>query len=227
MTTPTSRFPLDLAGVGLATIALVVVACLYDPPPGSTPMGGSARPSAAASVESTATHAAPVTPTASPTASEVPSTPAPSSAACLLMPQTVALPSDRFTDIKEAPGATADRLTFVFGNPSLPGPAGPPEGSLEVAQAPYTSAGSGAPIEMKGEHVLQIRFSGMSLANDVGQETYVGPRGIETPDFPSLRHAVMFDASEGIVGWYVGYDGPGCVTLVRTANDLTLTIDHR
>ena len=52
----------------------------------------------------------------------------------------------------------------------------------------------------------------MSLSNDVGQETYQGPPEV-TPNLPALRHAVMYDATEGIVGWYLGYDGPGCVTL--------------
>jgi hypothetical protein len=140
-------------------------------------------------------------------------------------PQTGVLPSDRFTDIRVSTDSAADRLTFVFGNASLSGPAGPPKGSLTVAKPPYTHGASGAPIDMNGDHVVQIRFSGMSLSNDVGQETYAGPAEV-SPDLPALRHAVMYDASEGIVGWYVGYDGPGCVTLARVGNTLTLTIEH-
>ena len=65
---------------------------------------------------------------------------------------------------------------------------------------------------MIGEHVLALRFTGMSLSNDVGQPTYDGPRELK-PDLEALRHAVLFDASEGIVGWYIGYDGSGCPTL--------------
>ncbi len=113
----------------------------------------------------------------------------------------------------------------MFGNPSLPGPPVPPEGRLEAAIPPYTHAGSGAPIEVTGEHVLQIRFSGMSLSNDVGQETYTGPTEIK-PDMNGLRHAVLFDASEGVVGWYVGYNGTGCVTLVANGNEVTVSIAH-
>lgn len=218
MTSTTRRLRPVVAG--LATISLVVAGC--SAAASSSPAASATATSATASVKLSAVPTLAVTPTVT----AAPSLPSPSAAACVLVPQTVALPSDRFTDIRLSPGATTDRLIFVFGNPSLPGPAGPPQGSLEIAQRPYALAGNGAPIEMKGEHVLQIQFSGMSLANDVGQETYIGPRGIEEP-FPSLRHAVLYDASEGIVGWYVGYDGPGCVTLVRTANDVTLTIDHR
>ena len=94
-----------------------------------------------------------------------------------------------------------------------------------MARPPYTAAGSGATIPMIGGRVITIRFTGMSLQNDAGQETYVGPRGIEEP-FPALRHAVVYDESEGVIAWYVGYDGSGCVTLARSGTSVTVTIDH-
>jgi hypothetical protein len=141
------------------------------------------------------------------------------------LPQTGVLPSDRFVNVKVAAGATADRLTFVFGNASLPGPASPPQGTLEVARPPYTEAGSGAPIAIEGQHVVQVRFTGMSLSNDVGQPTYNGPSEV-TPDLVALQNAILFDASEGVIGWYVGYDGSGCLTLVRESNEVMLVIGH-
>ena len=52
----------------------------------------------------------------------------------------------------------------------------------------------------------------MSLANDVGQPTYDGRTDIRATG-TALKQAVLFDASEGVIGWYVGYDGPGCVTM--------------
>ncbi|MFI5042940.1 MAG: hypothetical protein ACHQNA_14035 [Acidimicrobiales bacterium] len=124
-----------------------------------------------------------------------------------------------------AAGTTSDRLTFVFGDSSLPGPAGPPEGSLDAGRPPYAQAGSGATIVVTGDHVLQIRFTGMSLQNDAGEETYTGPREVK-PNLPALRHAVLFDASEGVIGWYIGYDGTGCVTLGHTGTDVTITFNH-
>ena len=36
---------------------------------------------------------------------------------------------------------------------------------------------------------------------------------------------VLFDESEGQMGWYIGYDGPACVTLTREGDDV-LVIDH-
>ncbi len=86
-------------------------------------------------------------------------------------------------------------------------------------------AGSGATIDVGGDHVLQVRFSGLSLSNDAGQETYTGPVEFK-PDLPALRHAIQFDASEGVIGWYIGYDGAGCVTLATTGNDVAISIDH-
>jgi hypothetical protein len=200
----------------IAAAALAVAGCGSAAPIASP--SASANPSPVASA---APSAAPSVAVATPTPV---ATPAPSTA-CVVTPQTGGLPSDRFIDIKVSPGAGADALTFVFGDPSLPGPPVQPTGSLEIATPPYTLAGSGQPIQINGEHVLQIRFDGMSLSNDVGQETYVGPRGIEEP-FPALRHAVIYDMSEGVVGWYVGYDGDGCVALTTTNNEVTLTIQH-
>jgi hypothetical protein len=37
---------------------------------------------------------------------------------------------------------------------------------------------------------------------------------------------VQYDASEGVVGWYIGYDGTGCVGVNHDHTGFTLTIDH-
>ena len=205
-----------------AILALVVTGC--GQASSSSIPGASSSASAAPTASPTVTPSATPTPTAVPTATPVP-TAAASVAACPELPQTGLLPSDRFVGIEVATGASADRLTFAFGAESLPGPAAPPRGSLEVARPPYTQAGSGATIEMDGRRVVQVRFSGMSLSNDVGQPTYDGPPEVK-PAFASLRHAVLFDASEGIIGWYVGYDGSGCVTLDTRGTTVTLVIEH-
>jgi hypothetical protein len=208
--------------VALATSVLLAAGCASGAqapsPAASASSTASASPSAPASVQPS------VPPTLVVATPSSVATPAPSTA-CAIPAQTGSLPSDRFTDIRVSSGATADSLVFVFGDPSLRASPVAPVGSLEVATPPYTQAGSGAPIQVNGDHVLQIRFSGMSLSNDVGQETYVGPRRVEEP-FPALRHAVIYDMSEGVVGWYVGYDGDGCVTLSQAGNEVTLTIQH-
>ena len=65
----------------------------------------------------------------------------------------------------------------------------------------------------------------MSLQNDAGEEMFTGPTEVK-PDLPALRQAVRFDASEGVIGWYIGYDGSGCVALGQDGTTLTVTIDH-
>jgi hypothetical protein len=203
----------------LAVLAVVAAGC--GPGTSVATPATSPSPSAPASLAPSVPPSVAVTtpaPTATPVATPVPPT------ACAVTPETGALPSDRFTTLKVTAGADADHLTFHFGDPSL-GPGGPPEGSLTAAEPPYTQAGSGATIEITGQHVLQVVFRGMSLQNDVGQETYTGAPGIK-PDLPALRHAVMYDASEGVVGWYIGYDGGGCATLSQTNNDVVVTIQH-
>ena len=61
--------------------------------------------------------------------------------------------------------------------------------------------------------------------NDTGQPVYDGPTEYR-PDLPALRELALFDESEGVVGWYVGYDGGGCVTLTRVGDTVTVRIAH-
>ena len=218
MTLATPR-RLAASTAALLSLGLLVAAC------GQTAPSSSALPTpsipASPTAATSASAPASVAPSAAPTATPVAS----ASAATCALPAAGALPSDRFTDLTVASGPGGDRLTFRFGNPSLPGPASPPQGSLEVASPPYSQASSGAAITMTGEHVLALRFTGMSLSNDVGQPTYDGPRELK-PDLEALRHAILFDASEGVIGWYIGYDGTGCVTLERNGDDLVLVIPN-
>ena len=38
---------------------------------------------------------------------------------------------------------------------------------------------------------------------------------------------VLYDASEGVIGWYIGYDGDGCVSLIDDGRGLLLSIQQR
>jgi hypothetical protein len=120
----------------------------------------------------------------------------------------------------------SDLVRFQF-SPGSPTPAGAPMGSLEIATPPFTEGASGLPIDLQGDHALQIVFRHMSLQNDAGEETYTGAREMRTDDpSRSLRHAVIFDESEGQIGWYIGYDGPACVTLGREGADVVVSIAY-
>jgi hypothetical protein len=212
----------------VASLAFVAAACSSASSSVSTsaPATPGATPTPAATPTTAPATAAPTpTPIASPVSSAAAS-PVGSTAACAPLPPALTLPSDRFTGVQVVPGDTTDSVRFVFGDPSLPGPATPPTGLLTVAKPPYTKAGSGAKIAVQGEHVLQLTFTGMSLQNDAGQPTYDGPTDIKQA-LPAFRHAALYDASEGVIGWYIGYNGDGCVGLIQDGDSLLLTIQQR
>ena len=209
-------------------VAFLVAACSStSPTPAPSAVATSVPSSTATPLPSAAPSSVPSPSTAvtSPAAT-TPASPGGSAAACAALPPSGVLPSDRFTHVLVVPGDTTDSLRFVFGDPSLPGPASPPMGTLVVAKPPYTNAGSGAPISVDGDHVLQLTFTGMSLQNDVGQPTYDGPADIRQ-NLPALRQTVLYDASEGVIGWYIGYDGDGCVSLIDDGRGLLLSINQR
>ena len=218
------RRPLPLVAAML--VALSVAACggttTSASPSSATPTPSTPTPSAAP----TAT-AAPPTPTVAPATASPTPTPTPTAAAaCAITPQTGRLPSDRMTNVQVSTSPSADIITFVFGNMSVPEPPqGASEGSLEAAVPPYTQAASGATIDVTGDHVAQIRFSGMSLSNDAGEPTYDGTMDFR-PRLPALKTLVNYDMSEGIVGWYVGYDGNGCITLTTDGSNVIVAIGH-
>ncbi len=215
MSHPTRRLPIVI----LLILGLSIAACAPTTPSASP---WTAAPTTAPSAAVTASPAAP-------TASVVPSAAPSASAAavsCDVKAQTGQLPSDRLTGMQITRQPGSDLVRFQFSPGSLT-PAGAPIGSLEVATAPFTEGASGLPIEVQGEHALQVVFRHMSLQNDAGEETYTGAREMRIDDpSRSLRHVVMFDESEGQIGWYVGYDGPACVKLGREGADVVVSIAY-
>ena len=179
--------------------------------PSAAPTSAAPTASASASASASAINEAP-------TATPVP-TPCPVKAA------RFAPPSDRLLTVSAATAGDQDLLTFHFGNMSIETPGGPPKGEFSRAKPPYTEGPSGRPIDMQGQRVLQVVFRGMSLQSDTGEIVFQGPPELQ-PDLTALKHAVEYDESEGVIGWYVGYDGPGCVTISRDGKDVVLAFDH-
>jgi len=117
-------------------------------------------------------------------------------------------------------------VTFVFGEPSSPSPPqGASDGLLEAAEPPFVEGGSGLPLDVDGDHVAFIRFRGMTLYDDAGVGTYDGPLRLPVGG-EALRAVVNAEAFEGVSGWYIGYDGPGCVTLASDARSVSVVIAH-
>ena len=208
----------------LATLALQVSLVVSVAACASSVPGPTASPSpSSASVE---------TPGASPTASATTgaaetTTPSarPSALSCAAPTDTGLLPSDRLVDLAVSSTTTHDLVTFIFAVAAAPSPAGPARGTLSAARPPFSQAGSGQPIDLLGQHAVQVRFTGMTLASDTGEATYTGPTEVK-PNLPAVREVIQYDASEGVVGWYIGWDGPGCVTLSRNGNEVTVSVGH-
>ena len=136
------------------------------------------------------------------------------------------LPSDRLVDVEVSSTGSADVVTFVFGEPSsISPPQGASDGLLEAAEPPFVEGASGLPLEVDGEHVAFIRFRGMTLYDDAGVGTYDGPLRVPVGG-EALRTVVNSEAFEGVSGWYIGYDGPGCVTLVSDARSVSVVVAH-
>ena len=180
-----------------------------------------ASPTATATGTPSATATPTTAPTPEPTASP---TPVASEAVCLSGPYTGILPSDRLTTMQILGRPGSDVVRFELGEPSLQ-PVGQATVTVGPAHPPFSQASSGQPIALKGEHVLQVVFKGMSIQNDAGEETFTGGRELKATDpSRSVRDVVMFDESEGQVGLYVGYDGPACVSVATSGNGLELAI---
>ncbi len=222
MTATSSRRRRRLATLGLGII--LIAACTQAVPSASPPATPTPTVASSPTPSPTPVPTPAPTPTPTPTPLATP-TPTPEPTPCPVVAQDGRLPSDRLLDVKWSSGAGADRFVFRFGNSSIGSPAGIPTGELTLAEAPYTFGPSGLPIEMTGERVIQVVFRQMSLSSDTGEPVYQGPADLR-PDLSSLRHAVEFDESEGVIGWYLGFDGPACVTLTRSGNDVIVAFEH-
>jgi hypothetical protein len=118
-------------------------------------------------------------------------------------------------------------VTFHFG-PPVTSPAGDPTGTLAEAHPPFSVATSGALIDVAGSRFLELRFDHMVLADDAGNPTFTGSRDQEV-EFPAVRQVTEYDESEGMIGWYVGIDGSGCVRLTfdSASSAVRLEVAHR
>lgn len=151
-----------------------------------------------------------------------PSPPGTIGGSCPIPPTTGALPSNTLTGLAVEALPTADRMTFTFGEPAdIPTE---PVGRLRAVQPPFTHAASGNPITVVGDHFLEVVFTGMWIADEEGNPTFQGQRDARW-GLAAIKHSVMFDESEGQVGFIVGYVGDGCVALGGDPEAGTVTIE--
>jgi hypothetical protein len=197
----------------LLLVVVVLAACSPavtlspSPAPSSAPPA-SPSPSPAASASASAAASPSVAPSVS-------------FAACDLPTWHKTLPSGRLVKVEAATAAGLDTLTFQFAaggdNP------GTPTGDITIAKPPFTEGSSGQAMTVEGDQVLQVRFDKMDIVDAAGKVIYAGEGDLK-PGFPALREAVMFDESEGVVGWYVGLSGPTCVSIASDPTGLAVTL---
>ena len=142
-------------------------------------------------------------------------------AACDLPTWHKTLPSGRLVKVEAATAVGLDTLTFQFA-PGGDNP-GTPTGDITIAKPPFTEGSSGQAMTVAGDQFLQVRFDKMDLVDAAGNDIYSGQRDLKS-GFPALRQAVMFDESEGVVGWYVGLAAPTCVSVASDPAGLTITL---
>jgi hypothetical protein len=141
---------------------------------------------------------------------------------CPVPPTTGALPSNALVGMAAETAGTLDRMTFSFADPvDMPTE---PLGRLAATAPPFTHATTGDPVDVVGEHFLEIVFTGLAIADEEGNPTFQGQRDARY-GLPAIKHAVIFDESEGQLGLILGYAGDGCVTRAEDPAARTVTIE--
>ena len=207
--------------VAILLVGLVTSACSSIDPTGTME---TASPIASAAPTATSAETPPSAP-ASATPEPASTTPAAAASPCPVERTEGVIPFDRLVDVEVVEGADADLVVFTFERSPTPPPQGPASGTLELAEPPFTHGASGLPIELRGERAVIVRFDGQTLATDEGEAIYDGPLEIR-PELPALRDVVNFDLFEGVAGWYIGWDGPGCVTLLTSGDEVAVYFGH-
>jgi len=109
------------------------------------------------------------------------------------------------TAVRAAKQDGFDRVVFEFEG-AVPGY------SVRYVDRPITEDGSGNPVEIKGDSVLQVRMepaSGADLSGAELRQTYKGPNRI-TPSTSAVTELVRTGDFEAVLTWVTGVKGkPG------------------
>lgn len=184
------------------TLALALVACTSAPSPFPT-----------------------LSPTTGPSASASPTSASPTAGACTVLEQTGALRSNTLLNSSVYSNGVVDGITFQLGA-MAPDPTGS-SGRLKAVNPPFVGGGSGLPVDVLGDHFVELHFDGMLIVDATGNPVYLGRPSLK-PDMLALEQVEMTEAFEGVYNFVIGYRGNGCVALVEdaAAKTLTITIGH-
>jgi len=119
-----------------------------------------------------------------------------------------------------------DRVTFEFAAPDGGQDVALPSYVIELATPPITQDGSGATVELDGDHFATVVFQGASgwdMTGD-GHQTYDGPLDFQ-PGFGILAEATETGDFEAVLSWAFGLHQDSCPTVLELQDPARLAID--
>jgi len=99
--------------------------------------------------------------------------------------------------------------------------------TLGYRNGPFSEAGSGAPIRMRGRAFLVLRLepaATFDFSDDSGGRTYDGRRSLRPRRTNHVEHLRLYDDFEGVVGWIIGLDSRRPFTVETGTAPPSLTI---
>ncbi len=128
------------------------------------------------------------------------------------------------TDLDAAPlDACVDSVALTF----RPDVEEAPGFTLGYEDGPFSEAGSGAPIEVRGSAFLVLRLEPAAIADlsiEFAPLTYEGPRDFEPEGTIHVVQVRLYDAFEGVVGWVIGLDSQQPFTVETGTSPPSITI---
>ncbi|ONM50771.1 hypothetical protein B0T44_09110 [Nocardia donostiensis] len=112
-----------------------------------------------------------------------------------------------------------DRVVYDLGGTGTPG------WIVEYTDVAYQD-GSGAPIEVAGQSILEVRITGSAYPFDSGVEEYAGPDPVVNPSAPGIAGVYRSLVFEGVTQSFIGVNADHPAFSVSTQSDPTrLVID--
>jgi hypothetical protein len=118
------------------------------------------------------------------------------------------------TNVKQVGDNCVDHVVFDFVTKG----AGLPGYTITYADPPFTSDGSGAPVDVPGKAFIKVRIEpgyGYDFVN--GKPTYLGSKSIRVTDANHVQSIVETGDFEGVLNWVIGLDGKRPFSVQATA----------
>jgi hypothetical protein len=120
------------------------------------------------------------------------------------------------TDVRAASQDGFDRVVFEFAK-ALPG------ANVEYVSSPIVACGSGLPVEISGDALLEVRMFAAVAHDEAGEPTF-GPQAI-SPGLASIIEVVTICDFEGQVTWIVGLSNEADFVVVTLADPARVVVD--